>query len=84
MKTRPAPVYRQFLRDLQDLLKDNGDGDLMVVLKAVIKVSKVSKVLKAVLKVVMAYMHKASSRMKLVVRLKLLEQFLLIIIPKRM
>ena len=56
----------------------------MVVLKAVIKVIKVLKVLKAVLKVVMAYMHKASSRMKLVVRLKLLEQLLLISIPRRM
>ena len=57
---------------------------LMVVWKAVIKVVKVLKVGKVVLKMGMTYMHKASSRMKLVVRLKLLEQFWLISIPKRM
>ena len=56
----------------------------MVVWKALIKVVKVLKVGKVVLKMGMTYMHKASSRMKLVVRLKLLEQFLLISILKRM
>ena len=59
-------------------------GIWMVVRKAVIKVVKVLKVGKVVLKMGMTYMPKASSSMKLVVRLKLLEQFLLISIPKRM
>ena len=55
----------------------------MVVWKAVIKVVKVLKVGKVVLKMGMTYTHKASSRMKLGVRLKLLEQFLRISILKR-